>query len=170
MLIKGFSDYGSTQLDAYLWKVKRIQKPDLSAIEGKINPFSVSLVIKIHSIAHRLQGGDLKEVDLEKQVFTKVFRSSELRKMKMRLKPSSLYLLTWIEDELPPAKDCIWINRKRFMDESGITSENTVIAAIKELRDKGFIQPTTIQQVYWINPAIFFCGSRIRKYRDKIVR
>ena len=47
---------------------------------------------------------------------------------------------------------------------------NTVRAGINELWKKNFIAPTAgrPKDVFWINPTLFFSGSRIEKYKDKL--
>ncbi len=53
------------------------------------------------------------------------------------------------------------------MSRAGIKSENTYKAGIDELVRYGFVVNTVLKSVYWINPAVFFCGNRLNKYPTK---
>jgi hypothetical protein len=54
------------------------------------------------------------------------------------------------------------------MQENKISSLNTYKDAIKELIKYGFVNSTTVQDVYWINPEFFFKGDRLKKYSSNV--
>jgi hypothetical protein len=107
--------------------------------------------------------------DIEVDKSTKLYISSRRRKLINNLGGTSSKLLLWIMQELESNKDYLWVNKMRFMEECNIASNNTFLGAITELQKYNFIQPSVIKKVYWINPDIFFLGSRVKKYPNNIV-
>ena len=76
--------------------------------------------------------------------------------------------MTWIQVKIIAGEDIININRTKYMNDSNVGSINTVRESITELCVNKIITPTHIQGIYYINPAVFFKGSRIKKYPDNI--
>ncbi len=150
--------------------MRKAIKPKTDKMDQCINPFSVSLVVSVRAIPQHGKNGRIKDIELEAQTYTKIFRKPETRHRTMRLSPSALKLLKWIEFEVAPAKDYVWINRARFMKEANLSSNHTMSDAIKDLVSDSFICSSAVQGVYWINPDLFFCGSRVKKYPDKVSR
>lgn len=153
---------------------KRVRKPDLDPEEFKNNPLvGVDFKILIRKLPSGLieDGGVVvrNEVDVEQEHYTKLFHMSEMRKFVGGLKPSSKSLFLWLLYEVDCGKDYLWINKDRYMLENNVSSINTYKGAIKELSRYLFICPTSFKDVYFINPAIFFNGSRVNKYSDKVV-
>lgn len=151
--------------------MRRKVKPDLNAIERGVNPFVINhaFKIKVNSLTRYNKNGDKHEVEFESQQYTKVFRSSAMRSLVVNLSPASKSILFWIIYSIEKTRHCVWLDRQRVMRECGMVSDNTLRGAIKDLIDVGVISLTSHQSVYWINPSIFFCGSRINKYPDKVV-
>ena len=71
--------------------------------------------------------------------------------------------------ELEYGCDYIEINVKRYMKENNISSINTYKDAVKQLSRYLIIYPSVIKGVYWINPKLFFAGSRVNKYPKNVV-
>lgn len=148
-------------------------KPNLDEIEAKAeNPFALdeSFQVRVNVIKQFGKHGQVHEAEMESQQYTKLFRHSDTRKKIANLLPASRSILFWMCYSIEKTRHCIWLDRKRMMKECAIASDNTVRKAIDQLIDKGFIAATSTQTVYWINPNIFFCGSRVNKYSDKVVR
>lgn len=132
-----------------------------------INPF-------LHLISipcKRYKGdGEGKGVLLEDSKYTKVFVSATHRKHAAKMSDCAFGMLWWIVNELVPAKDYLWINKKRYMEERGLKSMKTVNKALAELDNNRFIDEIKgMKDVYFINAAFIYCGSRINAYPDNLV-
>ena len=103
---------------------------------------------------------------LETTAYTKLFEGinykQNMGKLSTRAKELLLYFLYYI----PAGKDYMWIDRVAYMDVNDIKSNNTYLSAVKELcADPIYIYPhVDLKDVFWINPLIFYKGSRINKY------
>jgi hypothetical protein len=136
------------------------------------NPFVNSLSIPVNKIKGKNYVMDddvlVKEIiELEATRFTKIFVSSERRKIVNDLSSCSQRLFLWLIFEIDEGCDWVYINKDRYLKEQNL-SYNTYTKARDELIRYGFISPTVIKDVFWINPDMFFQGNRIKKYRDKI--
>ncbi|MDE3240993.1 MAG: hypothetical protein KGN33_18710 [Paracoccaceae bacterium] len=87
------------------------------------------------------------------------------------LKPGSMKILTMVLHEVARPQnmnsDRIYLNYDMAIEhfESQDTrppAKGTFYAALAELTEKGFIAPATKLNLWFINPAIFFNGDRIR--------
>lgn len=111
-----------------------------------------------------------RQMDLEKEEYTKLYTKSENRLIVSKLSSNAQRLYIWIAYELECGKDFIWINKKRFMEENDIKSVNTFKSGLEELCRYLLIYPTLEVKngYYWINPRLFFCGSRPNKYPNNV--
>jgi len=109
-----------------------------------------------------------KEVDVEKENITKLYTKAENRLLIAHLTPKARSLYIWLAYEIECGKDYLWLNQKRYMEEFK-ESLNTFKAAREELCEFLVIYPTLEKEYYWINPRLFFCGSRIAKYSKDVV-
>lgn len=154
--------------------MQKYRKPIINEEDLGINPCTIPLQIPIvrwvsKSFQVDLDGDVLNDVyDIEIDKHVKLYQTSERRKLVMQISNSSNKLLTWIMYELTTNKDWIWVNKKRFMEETGM-SYNTYKLSITELHKYNLIQPTIQQDVYWINPHFFFPGNRVKKYPKNII-
>lgn len=139
------------------------------------NPFVGNLRVSVRKQVYEqyiktATGFELGErvLELEYTPFSRIYTTSEHRRIWNGLSSRAKELLQWIVYTIEYNKDWLWVNRERYMDESSIQSFNTYNAAVKELVDTLFLAKSTTQDVYFINPEFFFKGNRITKYRDKI--
>ena len=109
------------------------------------------------------------EVNMESEAFTKVYTKAEYRIYVANLSDCALRLWVHLVFECDSGEDVIKINTNRYMKENHIKSINTYKTAIKELHRYLFICPSVIKGVYWINPRLFFAGSRVNKYPKNVV-
>lgn len=111
-----------------------------------------------------------KEYELEKENITKLYTKAENRLIISRLSSSAQRLYIWLAYELECGKDYVWINKDRFMEENFIKSVNTYKTGLEELCRYLLIYPTLEAKkgYYWINPRLFFCGSRPNKYPNNV--
>lgn len=139
-----------------------------------VNPFSASLVIIVNIVTtpeYESDGEDMLPVKrkLEKDEFCKFYCSSERRVKINSLTLRGKELLLWILFELKYGQDWIWINKERFMKESGISAVNTFKGALKDLIRNGVLATTIETDTYWINPFYFFKGNRVNKFKQNVI-
>lgn len=162
---------------------KDVAVKDINAETLGVNPFVKSLKIPVHKM---LINGQYKvtkelaadgkpimlpvEVEIEAEPFTKVYNDANRRKMMVVLSTRAKELYLWVLYEIEAGKDYLWINKSRYMKENDISSMNTYRNALKELIVQGFLQGTVASDVYWINPSLFFSGSRTNKYPKNVVK
>lgn len=142
-----------------------------------INPFLINLKVRVNKIEIPHQFKTDKEglvlpveIELEKEVICKIYLDAVRRRQMVRLTPRAKDLLMWVFYETETGKDYIWINKKRYMLECRVRAYNTYKDAVRELVSCGFMQPTILLHVYWINPNLFFNGSRIKSFPDNVVK
>ena len=108
--------------------------------------------------------------NMENEDIVKFYTSASNRKTITLLSGGALRLFMWIVYEIDYGKDLVWINRKRYMGESQITSVNTFKRSIEELERYCLIHSTKKEEVFWINPRYLFKGSRMKKYSNRVKR
>lgn len=108
------------------------------------------------------------EEELEVEKFVKVYAGAGNRTKMGELGVAAKHLFLWLIYELDSGHEYVWINIDRYMEEMEISSVNTYKTAIAELVRKRFMALSLIKDVYFINPRLFFCGSRVNKYRDNV--
>jgi hypothetical protein len=79
----------------------------------------------------------------------------------------SLYL--YILYHLQQGKDYIHLNPAKVMEQIMVKDITTYRKCLQDLTIHMFVTPTLCEDVFWINPVFFFNGSRIEKYKHKIV-
>ena len=137
-----------------------------------INPFLSSLTIPVNIVkgkAYKLSDDVLvkENIELEATPFTKVYISSERRKIINNLSSSAQRLLLWIMFELDEGRDWLYLNKSRYLKEQDLTY-NTYTKARDELIRYCIIYPTVVRDVFWINPDFFFQGNRIKKFKSHV--
>lgn len=156
--------------------MNKYRKPNFSEKNLGKSPFLSSLQITVSSI--HMKGQYIKDKDdewmpvyreAESDTSCRVYNSSERRLKMSKLSSSAKGLLLWIIYEAENNKDYLWVNRKRYQEENGIASPTTFRSAINELIGEAFICRTKVGAVYWINPALFFNGNRVKTFSDKVV-
>lgn len=159
--------------------MSKYKKPNIDAqkFEGS-NPFvdndfeiGVNKLFR-KGIFRREVSGKVSPVEYELEVdqFTKVYRSPKFLEVICKLSPGAQRLYLWIQNEVGVSQDYLWINRVRYMSMNEINSENTYLKAKDELIQRKFITPAfSYKDVFWINPRLLFCGSRINKYAGNVV-
>ena len=152
---------------------RRRIKPDLGKMVGMVNPLTEAgfkVIVRRKQKVHKdKKGGEvIEDVELEHERYAKLFLEGGKRKAVCSLSGSASKLFTWLMYELESAKDYIWINKVRCMEEIGVSSINTYKAALKEVVGSGLIAASLEPDVFWINPRLFFCGNRIKKYPNHV--
>lgn len=140
--------------------------PFLSSLEIVVNKFSPANQYTFDKVS---QMNLPSEVDFDRQQSTRLYISSTSRLSSMRLSNSELRLFVWISYEMEQNKDYLWINVKRFLEESGMVL-NTYKSSVIGLCKKGYIyEVADIKDVYWVNPSVFFNGNRVRQFPNNVV-
>lgn len=157
--------------------MNKVKKPLIDREKLGDNIFLSNLKIPVNKLVMAGQyrsdkDGDILpvEIELERDVSVRLYVDSDRRKQMIKLSARAKDLLMWLLYELDTGKDYIWINKDRYMKECGVKAYNTYKDAINELILGHFIQPTTVGRVYWINPHLFFNGSRLNAFPQNIVR
>lgn len=139
------------------------------------NPFSYSLIIEA---TKRYDTGKFKLSNdgvmiptsnlYERQKSTKIYHSPGITDIVCNLSDKATRLYMYIIHSLNTTEDYIRINPKLYMIKCRIKDRRTYNDAVKELIRYNFIASTGFDNVYWINPNLLFCGSRINKYPDNV--
>jgi hypothetical protein len=66
-------------------------------------------------------------------------------------------------------KGYIHLNPAKVMEQIMVKDITTYRKCLQDLTIHMFVTPTLCEDVFWINPVFFFNGSRIEKYKHKIV-
>ena len=150
--------------------MQKIKKPKFTTQDLGNNPFLQSLTIPVMELSFKdtyvkdedvwLQASKIVDTTHSCRLFT----SSELRKFTNNLSLRSKELLLWIMYDINYSEDFLWLNKKRYMEEVGITAINTYKAAVKELVRYGYLGLTVVPDVFWINPLFFFKGDRVKAF------
>lgn len=150
---------------------QKYKSPDINEATLINNPFIGTLTIKVTKridagIYKTDKDGHLlnKEFDSENETPVRVYVSAERRKKLNVLSPNSSKLLNWCIQEFDNNKDWFWLNKQRYMDETGV-AYNTYKKSVKELQDHALILKTSYTDVFWINPHYFFRGDRIKFFK-----
>lgn len=155
--------------------MNKYKKPKYNEELLGVSPFISSLVIPVNKIAYEGQykydaDGVISKVygSVERELSCKLYISPERRKIMNMLSTRAKGLFLWVMYEVDRNKDYMWLNKKRYMEENDINSINTYRNAVDELIRYGLLCKSVVNDVYWINPAMFFGGNRITKYPKKV--
>ena len=163
---------------------KRITEDDFDTSKLGVNPFVESLRIfaKESVTEHKLFGaGSDDEMILntginasvgtsflcEVQNFTKLYHVAEHRKALSKLPQRAKELFMWLCFEVKAGRDYVIINIDRYKKENGV-SHSSYSRAVDDLIIAKVLQPTRWQTVFWVNPAVFYNGNRIKRYMDNV--
>lgn len=131
------------------------------------NPLAEHLKVKIKKrpIKNAIdQDGNPITIEVEDFKAIKLFKAKSTKDAILQIKSSPtlrLYLL--IIYNIQEKEDYIRLNPTLITKKLQI-SKSALRNAIKELSSLNFIAKSTTQDYYWINPQIFFFGSRKNKY------
>lgn len=150
------------------------RKPKVTKEDLGVNPFSVPL--KIPAVKYteknksRFEEGLVLPSDViyDKDEKTSVFIGRSRRLLISGLSNPAQRLFLWLIQEITTGQDYITVNIQRYMEENGIKSMATYTAGRKDLQKSGIICSTTVPTVFWINPDVFFNGSRVKAFPDNI--
>lgn len=155
------------------------RRPTIDENKLGINPFIVNEFIKARNFSKNIPlisqddginipVGNYKQSNLvEDQDFTKVFHDKDYRAIIMNLSEKALKLYNFIIFTIRTGEDYIWINNTIFQNECSYRKKDYILA-VEELKRYGIITSTSYSETYFINPFIFFCGDRLKKYPNNI--
>ena len=149
-------------------------KPDMDGMETAKNPLvagDFKVLVRKRDKTHHGKGGEriVEPIELEYERYVKVFVEADKRKQMAKIGAPARDLFLWIMYELESGKDYLWINKEAYMKEMDVRSINTYKAAVIELIKQNMIAASGIVDgVYWINPRMFFCGDRKKKYPNNV--
>lgn len=151
------------------------RKPSISNTLMGINPFANNLKIEVNKVTFEKQFSRDKdgvwlpvEKELEIDKSCRIYINREKRLLALRHSARAKDLLMWIIYETEVSCEWIWINKKRYMAEVGVSSVNTYKGALIELIKSGYILSSVVKDTFWINPALFFNGSRVAAFPNNV--
>lgn len=157
------------------------KKPDIDLEKMGNNPFMLNIQIKAkefdkdeYLIVENSDGVNIprgivkNKVLFEDSSSTKIYHDKDFRKIILNLSYNALRLCKFIEYQLKPSEDFIWINNTMFMKETNIRKLSIYQESLEELIRYGVLSPTIYDSVYWTNSLIMFSGNRLRKYPENI--
>lgn len=156
--------------------VGKILRPEISEEKMGRNPFLASLEVRVRPVrSGYVPDEDMTMVDnfvdLEMDTYFKMFDKAEQRVITAGLSFRALQVWTWSMYTIASGKDYLWVNVVRVMEECGMKSIKTYKAAIAELCRYGYFAPCVgHKNVYWINPAVAFKGSRVKAFPENVVK
>ena len=103
-----------------------------------------------------------RKIDSDK--CTKIYTNPAYRVNIFALPTPSKILYLWFIYVLTVGEDYVYLNKKLYMQESGISSINTIKTALSGLIDNKIIAVSPVKDYYYINPLYFYAGDRIKKY------
>ena len=118
-------------------------------------------------------GEDMVEIEgkmiLESQEYARLFMSFENRNLLSSLSPRGTHLLFWLMNKVVKGHDLILIDRHQYMKDSNISRQETYMNAVADLvMAKVLNKAPRFTDLYFINPHIFFKGSRLMKYKSEL--
>jgi hypothetical protein len=108
------------------------------------------------------------EVDVESESYIKMYCDRDKRLLIANLSNGAMRLYMYIMFSIDYGKDWVEIGYRRYMEENGVKSINTYKSSLAELCRYLFVYPSLVDGVYWINPRLFFKGSRVNKYPKNV--
>lgn len=133
------------------------------------DPISVVALQKEHYLTQEKDAsglaGDLYLVDQDKKISVYKHSHSVIDALlfgSLTQKGRDLYL--YIMYHLPEDRDYITLRLADVRANTGI-SRNSIVSALQDLRALNIIQSKS-QSEYWVNPHYFFCGNRIKYYKE----
>ncbi len=159
----------------------KILRPEIDEKCMGVNPFVSSLVVRAYSVRSGYVPEALGEglgvmmvdnmVDMDAETFAKMFDKAENRIVMTGLSFRALQVWTWSMFTVEAGKDYVWLNVARLMEECRIKSVKTFRAAVTELMRYGYVAPVGgMRNVFWINPAMGFKGSRVKRFPKNVVK
>ena len=176
-------------------KIKKMSKKTPDSLKTAVNPFLEELVIPIVILSKYESRVDPSSIKVEGNTvvstgFSDTVKRSyvqekdrkvtlyfenngvDLRSVFSRLSKEGRTLFDYIlfyclrEDKL-----YCYIDYQEFMQVYNIASRTTVLNCKKNLIDNGFIAATSVKNWYWINPRLFFRGTRskCKELKDNLI-
>ena len=155
--------------------MRKLEVVDPALLKDK-NPFTFSLKIEVSRIYDKKKYVSKEgeptvpaTFDIEKQRSTKIYHSKKARVAVGNLTGGAHKLLFHIIYSMEPGNDYVQVNTEHYMRLYGIKSIKTYNDSIKELKMAAFIgEAAPYKDVFYINPAFIFSGSRINAFKDKV--
>lgn len=148
---------------------------DIDVTKLVVNPFAETLRVEVSKIEDPTkmipdENGEMVPAHyyVEKDKANKIYLSAANRNAVMKLSTGAMRMYMFILHDISLAHDWITVLPDWYKAHGG-KSLNVYKQAIEELIMAGYISNTMYKYTYWINPRIFYPGSRINKYPSNIV-
>lgn len=142
--------------------------PFIASLNGTMRVFKAkeNLLSEYADNMNIIIGTHQKVSIVEDAVFTKVYHETFWRDIILDLSPNAVKLWVYITYYLEPNKDYFWINKAFIVTKLNLKNQKELQQLLdNELERYALINSRTgIENVYWINPSVLFCGNRLKKY------
>ena len=123
-------------------------------------------IVNVHTGVVEGAAEIVRHETIDAEIFTKVFQSRMTLLFGLSGPGMKVLVALWMEHARRPGDDRVHMSERiaaQHAKRSGHPlARATYFRGRKELLEAGFIAATTEPNLYWINPAIFFSGSRVK--------
>lgn len=144
----------------------------MSKSTPEINPFLSGLVIPtVYKTSKTATDGFLgysfhcKQVETDKKCA--IYQSNTQALLPLLSKNGAIVLL-YLSTRLSWNQQKIEIEPSKSTLETGLSSAS-LYRGLEELRDLSVLVKAKRRNVYWINPAVLFCGDRLKTFPDNVL-
>jgi len=147
--IKTFRSYSKRDLS---------DKADWKDEDGVVMP-----VVGMSAEVYQQTNSFLMEIDQS----TRLYKNDEIGDILSGISDRAAKMLIYIMQKLPKDSEVVEVVPSEYMEIYKMQSIQTVYNSLRDLMEAKCIARYKPNK-YWINPAIFFNGNRIKKYPDKV--
>ncbi len=177
------NDKNDQNSSTFVQELTEIMKklPEIKEDQLGVNPFTQELVIEVTRMPEKEkyvkdgvnEYGDPLLVPasmlIEKQKAMRVYRVAGAKERAMNLSAGALRMFVYLQYTVQAGKDWVQMTPEQYERSAQKGSRNVYKKAVEELWRYGYINPTVQKNVYWVNPALMYCGNRITKWSEKVV-
>lgn len=144
------------------------KNPFMTNIQIKARSFDKSSTLIKHEDGVNLPTGTVRNTMLvEEQSYTKIYHDTDYRDIILGLSEKATKLYLYITYRVNSNEDYVWLNNIHFQELMKY-KKRQYVECVHELVRYGIITPTIYPETYFINPLIFFCGNRLKKYPENV--
>jgi len=110
----------------------------------------------------------LKMIEVDEEKFAKIYIANI--KQLYELSNNAIKVFGYILTILPPNKDKVTFKLEECKTHTGYSAKTTIMSALGQLIENGFIARTKFSYEYFINPLLFFNGNRITFMQQYIIQ
>jgi hypothetical protein len=157
--VRGLSKRFIAKTNPMGWK-----NPFVSSLKIEMRRVPMENMFTIDEVGDKFPASYWAETDKAIKLYDSAARRKHISSLSLRGGQLFLYCLYRTEVK----SDLVFIDRKSYMIEHDIRSNDTYKSAEKDLISNGIISPSIILGVFFVNPHFFFKGSRPKKYPSNV--